>query len=138
MGLLLIVLIAGGTLGWSLHPDTRVEQITISKYYCPVLFQNNGEFVWSIEADEVTKCDEIIKLKFNEKKSISVLAEKKECEEKGGEFTAIGSQVVKEYESFIKENMPTYQNVINKISCTKPYKNGNITGTETIFEYEIK
>ena len=60
-----------------------------------------------------------------------ILGEKKECEDKGGEF-----DIRRNFENF-NESEGRFEEMTHSLICTKYYEEGNKYITETIFDYKI-
>ncbi len=128
------ILIAAGCvvsfiLGWNLHPDTKEinsdSSMSVEEFdsYCTGFY--NGQHT---TVNGFHYCE---KQGVHPTKEISILTEQKLCKEKGGEFEVQGV-----WRAGI--GLAYNESLVEKISCTKPYVNGNITGVETLFEYEIE
>ena len=104
-------------IGWGLHPDTK-DRI---KYRCPYVTEENGAKISYLEPTE-EDCNGHIPTK-----EISILAEKKRCDEQHGELKFAPIYYAGRYQGV----------GIAGIFCFKSYKEGNITGVETIFSYDL-
>ena len=146
----LLFMCLGVILGWTLHPDTKevvttqianvkVETISV------LAEKKEGKECWMREYRFGTTTERLIDCSGIITKEVSILAEKKRCSEWGGDFGAWSKGEVELEKPLpadfirdtkIKIELPWRGHEITLL-CTRPYSSGNITGTETLFEYEL-
>ena len=129
---LAVGLLCGFSLAWFLHPDTKVVFVEEDVYR----FENTLLKNCNIDSNASTTIPcvwpYIYPLPPTEKE-ISVLAEKKRCEESGGKMKwNFSKEITRFHVTDIR---------LEGMSCTRPFStttpDGTVSGTETLFEYEL-